>query len=296
MTFEQAMRLAGLRPRDIVPDGKWRRCATDDHPKKRNGAYVLHPDGRGFWRNWATDAGVNSWRDEQATAATPIDQEKLARAREREREQRIAAIRGAREFWNRSHKPDALHPYLDAKGLTAVGTTGLRFHLDKLVIPVRWNDKIISLQTITPEGIKRFWPGAPVKGGAFEMLRPRSAVTAVCEGLATGLAIYQSVRNASVIVAFDAGNLLPVIERMRPSGSVVVCADNDHGTQAKRGFNPGIEKATNAAELIGAGVAYPKGIEGTDFCDWLKEVGPGGASQMERLILSQARYVPRVAA
>lgn len=292
MTFEQAMRLAGLRPRDIVPDGKWRRCATNDKPRKRNGAYVLHPDGRGFFKNWATDSDATPWTDEGYTPAAKLDPAVLERRRAQEREQRLAAIRGAREFWSRCHKPDALHPYLSAKGLSAVGTAGIRFHLDKLVVPVMWNGKLISLQTITPEGVKRFWPGAPVKGGAFELLRPGASITAVCEGLATGLAILQSVRGASVIVAFDAGNLLPVIERIRPSGSVVVCADNDHATQAKRGFNPGIEKATNAAELIGAGVAYPTGIEGTDFCDWLKEAGQGGARQIERLILSRAKYVP----
>jgi phage/plasmid primase-like uncharacterized protein len=85
--------------------------------------------------------------------------------------------------------------------------------------------------------------------------------------------------------------LMPVVNRLRPTGNVVLCADNDHGTLARRGFNPGIEKATNAAELIGAGVAYPQGIEGTDMADLLKEHGTAGAKKVERLVLGASRYV-----
>ena len=103
-------------------------------------------------------------------------------------------------------------------------------------------------------------------------------------------------RGNQVVVCFDAGNLLPVVQRIKPTGSVVMAADNDIGTQAKRGFNPGLEKATNAAELIGAGVAYPRGIEGTDWADFLAQVGEGAARKAERLILGQAKYVTGVAA
>ena len=111
------------------------------------------------------------------------------------------------------------------------------------------------------------------------------------EGLATGLAIYQSVPMASVIVAFDCGNLLSVAERLRPVGSVVVCADNDTKTLATRGINPGLEKARNVAEYLGCGVAYPQGIEGSDWCDFLMEFGVGAAKRIEREVLAQARYV-----
>lgn len=46
MTFDQALRLAGLHPHIIVPDGKIRRCKSDLQPKHRNGWYFLRPDGR----------------------------------------------------------------------------------------------------------------------------------------------------------------------------------------------------------------------------------------------------------
>ncbi len=291
MTFDQALRIAGLLPRAIVPDGKWRRCATEDKPRKRNGAYVLHLDGRGFFKNWATDEGMGSWRDDNATKAAPIDQEKLRAARERELRYRIQAVRGARQFWHKCRPLSLIHPYIDSKGLQPLGCVGLRTHDGLLVIPVMLGDSLISVQTIAADGTKRFWPGAPVKAGAYVLRRERAALTVICEGVATGLAIYQSVRSATVIVAFDAGNLQPVIERIRPTGSVVVAGDNDHGTLARRGVNPGVEKATNAADLIGAGVVWPTGIEGTDYADCVKEWGEGSMKRIERAILAKVKYV-----
>jgi len=292
-TFEQAMQASGLLPGKVIADGKWRRCQTKDKPKKRNGAYVLYPDGRGYWRNWATESEANAWHDDAQEARTPSATEIAERHRRKQldRAARIKAIHGARAAWERAQPMRGIHPYLERKGLTSAGCDGLRCIGDALVIPVLWGGRIISLQSIYQDGKKRFWKGAPVKGGAFVLRREKSALTAVCEGLATGLAVFQSVRHCIVIVAFDAGNLLPVVDHLRPKGSVVICADDDHQTQAKRGINPGREKAANAAELIGAGVAWPEGIEGTDWADALMEWGEGAHKRIERQILARARYV-----
>ena len=290
-TFRQALEAAGLRPRDIVPDGKWRRCATEDKPKKRNGAFVLHPDGRGFWRNWATDSDLSTWTDAGATRAPVVDPAVAERRRQQERAQRIQAIRSARAFWNAARPCTRLHSYLERKGLSALGTVGLRQHDGLLVVPVLWRGAVISVQTISVDGTKRFWPGAPVKGGYFEIQRQRAAVTVIVEGLATGLAVFQCVRNARVIVAYDAGNLIHAVQALQPTGSVVFAADNDIGTQARRGFNPGLDKARNAADLIGAGVAWPEDCDGTDFADLLKQLGPTGARRIERMVLGAVKYV-----
>lgn len=296
MMFIDALRAAGLHPRDVVPDGKIRRCTTESKPTKRNGWHVLHEDGRGFWGDWTSGTGeaLGHWKDEKAEALGLSFEvrERLQQQRQRERARRVTAVRAARAFWGAAQPMRRLHPYLERKGLSALGCAWLRVHDGLLVVPVWHGEYLVSVQTISPEGEKRFWTGAPVKGGALTLARPRAALTAVCEGLATGLATYQSVRQASVIVAFDAGNLLPVVQRLRPSGTVCIVADNDHGTLAKRGFNPGVNAARNAADLIGCGVAYPEGIEGTDIADCLKEWGEGAQRRVERLILGQARYVP----
>lgn len=294
-SFEQTLRMAGLMPGSVVADGKIRRCRTEAKPTKRNGWFVLHPDGRGSWGDWTTGSGeaLGHWKDERASTNVPDPavQARIDARRRQERERRIGAIRGARSFWEAARPLNRLHPYLERKGLSPMGCTGLRQHDGLLVVPVWVGSTLVSLQTIHPDGTKRFWTGAPVKSGAFVIHRHLAAVTCICEGLATGLAVYQSVPQATVIVAFDAGNLLPVVDRMRPRGSVVICADNDHGTQARRGFNPGIEKASNAAELIGAGVAYPEDVEGSDWADAMKEWGPTAAKRIQRLILAKARYV-----
>jgi len=295
MKFEQALLIAGLHPRDILPDGKIRRCTTEAKPKDKTGWYVLHPDGHGVWGDWSTGSSTptGSWKDDNATAMAvdPAVLARMQRQREQDRQYRIQAVRSARAFWRDSSALSLPHPYVADKGLQPLGCAGLRINDGLLVVPVMLGESLISVQTIAPDGDKQFWPGASVKAGAYTLSRPRSAITVLVEGLATGLAVFQAVRSASVIVCFNAGNLLPVVERVKPTGSVVIAADNDWKTMLKRGMNPGIYKATNAAELIGCGVAWPTGIEGSDFCDLLKEAGASGSRQIERTILAAAKYV-----
>lgn len=287
------MEAAGLIPGPIVADSKWRRCRTEDKKGKKNGAYILHPDGRGYFRNWATDDQVSTWTDGDTKRAAPVDPAIAERRRKQERADRIKAVHRARDQWHQARPCRLLHPYLEKKGLSALGTVGLREHDGWLVVPVLWRGRVISVQRIDADGTKRFAVGAPVKGGHYAITRERAALMVLCEGLATGLAVYQCVRNATVIVCFDAGNLLPVTQELKPHGNVIFAADNDHGTLARRGVNPGVEKAKNAADLIGAGVVWPEGIEGTDMADMLRELGPTGARRIERLILGASKYVPR---
>ena len=292
MQFEQALRCAGLRPRAVIADGKWRRCATDSKPKKRNGAYKLALDGRiGWFRDWALSDDLNTWRADGETRIAPVDWDRINRQREQERRDRLAAIHAVRRFWAALGPMKALHSYLADKLLTAQGCGGVRMWRGQLVVPVTQDGKLMNVQIINSKGRKLFWKGAPVSGGCYVIDRPKAALTAVCEGFATGLAVFQAVRHARVLVAFDAGNLLPVVQAVKPAGNVVLVADNDHGTQVRRGTNPGIEKATNAAALIDAGVWWPTEIEGTDAADAIKEWGEGAHKRLERQIQGAARYV-----
>lgn len=293
MTFPDFCAAHGLIMRDLILD-RWVRVPTIDHPRKRNGAY-RYLGTVGFVQNHATMTEVSTWFDE---SSTPADREamqaKLAERRRIDQDRARAAMASARAFWASSAPLRAPHPYLERKGLR--GFHGLRVHGDLLVVPVMGTHSLISVQTIAADGTKRFWPGAPVKGGHFALRRPRSAVTCLVEGLATGLAVYQSVPQASVIVAFNAGNLLAVADALKPCGSVVVCADNDVQTEERTGTNPGLLKASEVAEHIGCGIAYPKGIGGSDWADYLQEMGEGAATRMGREILAGARYVSGAAA
>lgn len=299
MRFEDMLHLSGLMPRDVIADDRWHRCATEGKPRKRNGAYRLARDGRiGWFRDWANHDGVQTWRADEDAAAPVIDHAAIAARRAQERAQRLSAMRAARDFWGAARPMAGLHPYLARKKLSAQGCTGLRVSNGLLVVPVWHGDWIVSVQTITDAGEKRFWKGAPVKGGCYVIERKGAAITVLVEGLATGLAVFQSMRSARVVVCFDAGNLLPVVQRIKPAGTVVIAADNDHATEARTGTNPGIRKAQEAAQAIGCGVAYPEGIEGSDWADALTEWMPVPDAldrrppvppyrRIERLILAQ---------
>ena len=295
MSFRATIEAAGLRPREVIADGRIRRCRTESKPQHRNGWHVLHPDGRGYWGDWTSGSGgaLGEWRDESAThrPTDPATMARMQRQRDQERAHRQQAMRSARAFWAKAKPMSRPHPYIARKGLSPLGCNGLRQHEGLLVVPVMWGDRLTSVQTIDAAGNKLFWPGAPVDAGAYVLRRPGAAVTVFAEGLSTALALFQAVRMASVVCCFNAGNILKVVQHLKPTGSVVLAADNDHGTLARRGFNPGIEAATRAAEHIGAGVAWPEGIEGSDFADFLKEHGPGADRKIERLILAKAKFV-----
>jgi putative DNA primase/helicase len=75
-----------------------------------------------------------------------------------------------------------------------------------------------------------------------------------------------------VFICFSAGNLPPVAVIVRaalPDAKIVICADNDKPD--KYGQRAGIEKAEEAAALVGGYIALPP-IEGADFNDWTKEL------------------------
>ncbi len=162
------------------------------------------------------------------------------------------------------------------------GCGGLRVDDDGwLIVPVEIDGAVVSLQRISPDGVKRFWSGASVKSGCYVLDPPRATMTALVEGLATGLAVFQSVPSCRVIVAFDCGNMDQVARRLSITGLAVVAADNDHATEARTGTNPGISHGRAAAELIGCGLAWPEGIAGTDYADMLFELIVAGRAGNE---------------
>lgn len=291
--FRTAIEAAGLLPKQIEPDGKWHRCQTTDHLKKRNGAYKLATCGTiGFYQNHATETVVTTWRI-GADTARPDPLISQARAREALNEQRrkaIQATQDARTYWKSCKPLRHGHPYLANKLLTMQGCDRLRVDVDGwLIIPVEIDGNIISLQRIAPDGTKRFWSGASVKGGCYILTSARATMTAIVEGFATGLAVYQSVPNCRVIVAFDCGNMDAVAKRISVGGLALVAADNDHGTESRIGTNPGITHGKAAAALIGCGIVWPNGINGTDYADMFYELmtaatlANDGASKREKI-------------
>lgn len=275
MNFADFLAHYGLRPRsEPQPDGKWHRCPTETHPRKRNGSYKWAADGLvGFAQDFASMTEPVIWRpDENDFRAAPkFDPSLLAKRTAEARAAQVSATQAARDYYlNRCSPLIGRHPYLESHGLGMAGCGGLKVDSRGwLVVPAYRDRNLMTVQRISPAGEKLFWPGAPVKGASYTIDRRTASLTVVCEGLATGLAIFTAAPLTRVIVAFNAGNLEHV-ENV-PPGMLTVAADNDWETGGRSGSNPGVLAAQRAASVLQAGIAVPEGMRGSDFCDWRNE-------------------------
>ena len=147
------------------------------------------------------------------------------RERERRRlEQEAAARRG--EQMLRDARP-APHPYLEAKGFPE--HQGLVLG-DSLLVPMRDHrtGQLLSVQTIDPQGGKKFVRHGRASGAVYRM--GRGSMKWYCEGYCTGLSVMAALqemhrRADEVVVCFSAQNMLKVAQ---PGGRVV--ADHDMWT------------------------------------------------------------------
>ena len=209
-------------------------------------------------------ARQNGWQP--AKPYTPPSVEEQARrkaesearrqAAEQERQQTQQRVKGtAQKIWNSSRPASLSHPYLAAKGITNPDAiAGLRQNEykdnDNLIIPVLYENEIVNLQSINQDGGKRFLAGGQVQG-AYAFIGKADDVEKVgvvmAEGYATAASIYEAT-GKPVIIAFDAGNMVAVAERLAQklpqNVSVVIAVDNDAS-------QTGIKKARQAAALLG---------------------------------------------
>ena len=286
-SFEAFVRSLGLLPRyPCAADGKWHRCPTESHPRKKNGSFKLSTDGRVGWvQDFATMMEPVTWRPDRESPQPHFDAMQLRRANAEARQRQVRAVQAARDFHRDCNPLIGGHPYLEAHGLDASGCYGLRVDRDDwLVVPMFKDRNLMSVQRVSPEGVKRFWRDAPVSGASYIIERPHASITVLCEGLATGLAIFNAAPLTRIIVAFNSGNLSRV--SVPYSGMLTIAADNDWGTEERIGTNPGLLAAQEAAGVHGGGIAVPLDIQGTDFCDLRQE---RLAERMETKRLHQTR-------
>lgn len=184
-----------------------------------------------------------------------------------------AAIK-AQERWEKARSADDSHPYLLAKN---VNPYGLRLEGENLLISIyNLAEKgITSLQTISPNGEKRFLSGGKVQGG-FYQIGDESDGVVICEGFATGASIHKAT-GLVVAVAFHAGNLLPVAKAIQdkfPNKKLIIAADDDW----QKDINTGLVKAKEAALEVGGYLTVPqfpknRGDKDTDFNDLHRSEG-----------------------
>ena len=259
--LEAIQKSLGYAPATIIADSKIHRFSTSKNKRNDCGWYVLHDDGfpAGVFGDWRTGEKQNWSANGSAGKLSPSDRkfvEELKAKREREEAQRQGqAAETAKADWAKAKRASQTHPYLAAKGVRA---HGIRECDGKLLIPVRIERGITSLQTINAEGDKLFLEGGRVRGGYFSIGKIGATIV-ICEGYATGATLYE-LFGLPVVVAFNAGNLEAVAKTIRekyPKARIIIAADDDFKTKQKRGFNPGIRDAQKAAEAVNAIVAIP---------------------------------------
>jgi putative DNA primase/helicase len=220
-----------------------------------------------------------SWEREQAALdpeeAAAIRRELTERTARREREdtaRREAAAQAARALWASASAAADGHPYLAAKGVKAFG---IRRSGERLLIPVSdAAGTLYGIQTIGPDGVKRFNTGATLAGHLHLIGRPAGRLY-LREGYATAATIHEATGTA-VAVAFHAGNLKAAaltLQAAHPDVALVICADDDRQTKG----NPGLHHAKAAATAVGGRVVVPQfrhpGPADTDFNDLAQREG-----------------------
>jgi len=256
--FRAAVSDAGMVPPSLViVDGRWHRFSPSGRRGDDAGRYRLFQRGRlvGAFVDHRSDLSVTFRSGGGPMASRAEVDAARRRAAEEEAAGHRAAAEAARELWERGRAAVDV-PYLLRK---RVGAHGVRALGSSLLVPCRAGAELWSVQTIRPDGRKRFVPGSRTRG-TYLAIRGAGRL-AVCEGYATGATIHE-VTGWSVAVAFSAGNLGPVVRALSHL-CPVVCADDDAWTPG----NPGL----TAARACGVPVLVPRWSgdrgEGTDFND-----------------------------
>ncbi len=279
----------GLIINDLpILDGTLKRVPTGDNPKSKNGWYVGHSkiiNGKeyqtcviGDWQKSSSGLFTyRSWKDDKVSQSDLETlrqaQHELARKHkmaQRNEQKKIAKIEAERFS---KLATSGTSDYLTRK---KVSPHGIRFDGGNIVIPAcDIQGNITTLQTIFPNGGKRFSKGGK-KQGSFFGIGAINELTPVCfsEGYATGATIYEAL-GYPTITCFDAGNIEPVVQAHRekyPHHKFIIFADNDcwkpeHG-------NTGRDKAIQASKIHGCYWLIPEfnglNIESkpTDFNDF----------------------------
>lgn len=296
-SIEDACRLAcasiGVDYKAVPSDGLFHPAdLTDDHRGKSDGRIKVFSDRQGgIVSNWKTGEQqsffVNNHR-ESHEPITPVERERIqAEQQRRQVEQQVRQDKAARKaaaIWQAAQPAPPDHAYLRRKQVKPhslrVGTWKRSIQNEQgqyraliienaLLVPMFDQcGALRSLQAIFTEKHpvldrdKDFLPGGG-RAGLFGWIGQKTDKVLIAEGFSTSTLHEES--GYRIYIAFAANNLLAVgliVREKLPNAEIVFCADNDTQTPG----NPGLTKATEAAQAVGGSVAVPP-IEG-DFNDY----------------------------
>lgn len=182
--------------------------------------------------NIDTRAAIAKLTGGQAIELSEADRQKrkewLAQQEAIAQQLRKAAIDQANRRWDRAKPVDGVSGYLERKQVAPCGT---RMEGENLLVPM-WdaNGDLINVQSIAPDGTKRFQKDAPTVGARFYIGIGFGRVT-ICEGFATGASIYEAMPD-KVCVAFSQGQVENIAREMIAAGMGVVIAADRKGLSA----------------------------------------------------------------
>lgn len=219
MNFHQFAMEHGLIINNLIMD-KWVRVPTEDHPNKRNGAYIF--DGKsGAIQNWAVHEKPISWHSKEEFKPDPEWHAKREKSRREAYERQQRAAKKAAYILGASTKDT--HPYLAKKGFESA--KGYVWE-GNLILPMRVEDRLVGCQIIQPDGTKKFLYGQRTKGASLTIDNKGRDI--LCEGFATALSVRRALRELkcryTIHVCFSAGNMLEVAKGKK---NPLVIADND---------------------------------------------------------------------
>lgn len=222
------------------------RCGTEEHPKRKNGAYFFDGD-RGWVQAWDGDCEIYWWDDPTRAAPTPAELEERRR-RQQQREEEQARLWGKAAVkciaLERSAKVME-HNYLhrkglgDVKGLVLPDEGGKFSPTNQLFVPMRNFRKgnVCGGQKIFFDYEARKWDkkyvfGSQPKGAAY-VIGPTTQVDEVVlvEGYATGLSVDKALKQmclrATVLVCFNDSNLINIAKEVSGIKRKYIFADHD---------------------------------------------------------------------
>ena len=174
------------------------------------------------------------------------------------------------------------HPYLTKKQVPAVD--GLRFHNSNLIVPAYQSSadwqagRISTYQQLLPkkkeidgDWTDKIFKKDGISKGTFFPIgladQPEQSLIYLVEGYATGATVHQNTGQPT-IVAFNAGNLLPVAIKLRaeyPNAHIKVAADDDRFKELDGKGNAGRKYAEEVCRLVpDTSAAFPD-FDGLDL-------------------------------
>lgn len=221
-----------------VTYGRWVRVPTIDHPHSKNGAY-FHNHEYAHVQNWATMDDVETWQD--GKDRPPVNQKELQKRLRKSQQEYAqarhkanqAAIKKAEIMLSRC-KQD-ISEYFARKGYPEMCFNVL-FEDDKpplVCVPMRIDGKLSGLQTIEPDGTKKFLYGSNASMATFDIGRGKTVF--LVEGLLTGLSLQDVLKRIKIDykirICFSAGNMKKIADSMKECFLVV---DNDESGTGQR--------------------------------------------------------------